>query len=221
MPPLHDDDMTAAIYKGLAIPRISCRTVLWSPGAEKWRTLEWTQLTKYQNQGMCGDPCARPNDPNAVILPFVWTYVHKIAPITEEIVEKACVTCNGSKQHGKAVTIAETYAACVEQPAQRLYWALVASLSLADVGCDVGNAFAEAPTPTQPFYMYMDNKFREWWENCLACAPPRGYVVKVNKALQGLPEAPRLWHNKSLTSKLGFTATTHETCLYHKKIEGV
>jgi hypothetical protein len=93
--------------------------------AAKWRKTEWTQLSKYQNQGMFGEPCERPDDPNAVILPFVWTYVHKIDPLTGAIVEKARGTCNGGKRHGKAVTIAETYAACVEQPAQRLYWALV------------------------------------------------------------------------------------------------
>lgn len=88
------------------------------------------------------------------------------------------------------VAIAETYATCVEQPAQRLYWALVTSLNLTAIGCDVGNAFAEALAPTQPFYMYIDNPFRDLWENCLGRAPiPRGYVLKVNKALQGPPES--------------------------------
>jgi hypothetical protein len=211
MPPLDDEDIDAATHKGLAIPRMTRRTVMRSPEAAKWRTTEWTQLTKYQNQSMFGDPCERPNDPNAVILPFVWTYVHKIDPITGEIVEKARATCNGGKRHGKAVTIAETYAACVEQPAQRLYWALVAALNLTAIGCDVGNAFAEAPPPTQPFYMFIDDQFRDWWENCLGRDPiPRGHVLKVNKALQGHPEAPRLWHkhiDKIMTKELGFRAT--------------
>jgi hypothetical protein len=195
-----------------------------SPEAARWKTSEWTQLSKYQNQGVFGNPCPRPQDPNAVILPFVWTYVHKMAHKGDEIVEKARATCNGGKRHGKAVTIAETYAACVEQPAQRLYWALVAALNLTAIGCDVGNAFAEAPAPSQPFYMYIDDQFRDWWENCLGRAPiPRGHVLKVNKALQGHPEAPRLWHkhiDKILTQQLGFTATTHETCLYQKRIDG-
>jgi hypothetical protein len=222
MPPLDDEDIDAAIHKGLAIPRMTRRTVMRGPDAAKWRKTEWTQLTKYQNQGMFGDPCERPNDSNAVILPFVWTYVHKIDPLTGEIVEKARGTCNGGKRHGKAVTIAETYAACVEQPAQRLFWALVAALNLTAIGCDVGNAFAEAPPPTQPFYMFIDDQFRDWWENCLGRDPiPRGHVLKVNKALQGHPEAPRLWHkhiDKIMTKELEFQATTHETCLYHKHI---
>jgi hypothetical protein len=66
----------------------------------------------------------------------------------------------------------QTYAACVEQAAQRLYWALVTSLNLTAIGCDVGNnAFAEAPAPMQPFYMNIDDPFRNWWENCLGRAP--------------------------------------------------
>lgn len=68
--------------------------------------------------------------------------------------------------------------------------------------------------------MCIDEQFREWWENCLV---PRGHVLKVNKALQGHPEAPRLWHehvDKILIKELGFTATTHEMCLCHKKVDG-
>jgi hypothetical protein len=209
MPPLDEDGIVAAIHKGLAIPRMTRHTVLCSPEATKWKTSEWTQLSKYQN--LFGAPCPRPNGPNAVTLPFVWTCVHKIDAANNDIVEKAHATCNGGKHHGKAVTIAETYAACVEQPAQRLYWALVASLNLTAIGCDIGNAFA-------------DEQFRGWWENCLGRAPiPKGCVLKVNEALQGHPEAPRLWHkhtDKNLKDKLGFTATTHETCIYQNKVDG-
>jgi hypothetical protein len=46
---------------------------------------------------------------------------------------------------------------------------------------------------------------------------PSGYVLPVNHALQGHPEAPRLWEKhitSILTTKLGFTPTTHEPCLY-------
>jgi hypothetical protein len=130
MPPLDNEDIEAAISKGLAIPCMTCLTIMHSPEAAKWRKTEWSQLKKYQNQGMFGDPCTRPDDPNAVILTFVWTYTHKIDPITGDIVEKSRGTCNGGKRHDKAVTIAETYAACVEQRAQRLFWALVVALNL-------------------------------------------------------------------------------------------
>jgi hypothetical protein len=115
---------------------------------------------------MFGDPCEQPTDPNTVIPSFAWTDVHKIDPLSYEIVEKARGTCNGGKRHKKSVTVAETYTACVEQPAQRLHLALVTALNFTAIGCDVGNAFAEAPAPTQPFFMHIDDQFRDWWENC-------------------------------------------------------
>jgi hypothetical protein len=40
MPPLDDEDIDAATHKGLAIPRMTCRTVMRSPEAAKWRTTE-------------------------------------------------------------------------------------------------------------------------------------------------------------------------------------
>jgi hypothetical protein len=36
------------------------------------------------------------------------------------------------------------------------------------LGCDVSNAFAEeAPPPKDPFYIVVDDQFRDRWENCL------------------------------------------------------
>ena len=144
---------------------------------------------------MFGGPIPRPIDRNTVILPWVWTYLHKIDPNTLEEVEKGRGTCNGGKRYGRALTLAETYAACVEHPAQRLFWAIAASESLITLGCDVANVFAEAPPPTVPFYMEVDDQFRDWWENCMGRPPiPKGYVIPIQRALQGHPESPRLWH---------------------------
>jgi hypothetical protein len=71
------------------------------------------------------------------------------------------------------VTLAETHAACVEHPAQRLFWAITASESLITLGCDVVNAFAEAPAPTVPFCMEVDDQFRDWWVNCMKETNPK------------------------------------------------
>jgi hypothetical protein len=93
-------------------------------------------------------------------LPIVWNYLFKDGPVTGKPQYKARVTWNGGKRYGKAVlTLAETYAICVEQPARRLYWALTASLGLIAFGTDAGNAFAEAPPPIEPFYMLIDDQF--------------------------------------------------------------
>jgi hypothetical protein len=88
-------------------------------------------------------------------------------------------------------------------------------------GYDVGNAFAEAPAPTSPFFMKPDAQFRQWWEEHLGKDPiPEGYVIPVKKALQGHPESPRLWDkyiSKIITEELGLQSTVHEPCLYYKR----
>jgi hypothetical protein len=221
-PSFTNDQLQAAVIFGIATARLTRRKVMATKESDKWQQSEFTQLNKYASQGMFGQPCPRPTDPDTVILPFVWTYLNKIDPATLSSVEKARGTCNGGKRYGKAVTLAETYAACVEQPAQRLYWSLVSCLSLVSYGTDVANAFGEAPPPEKPFYMHVDNQFREWWTDHLGNPPiPAGYVLPVLKNLQGHPEAPRLWHkhiHRILIEEMEFQCTTHETCLYHKRL---
>ena len=112
-----------------------------------WIKGKWSQLKKYELQNMFGDPIPWPD--NATILPFVWTYVLKQCPVTNQLIYKARATCNGGPRYGRAVTMAETYATCVEQPVCHMYWSLMASLNLLAMGADAGNAFAEAPHPTK------------------------------------------------------------------------
>ena len=186
---------------------------------QEWRDSEWSQHDKYLLQDMFGEPIPRPQE--AIVLPFVWTYMLKEDPITSVLKKKARATCNGGKKYGKAVTVAETYATCVEQPACRLYWSITARECLLAMGADAGNAFAEAPPATEVFYMRIDDQFREWWTEHMNRPPiPPGYVLPVNHALQGHPEAPRLWEkhiHQILVDKLHFTPTTHEKCLYSRR----
>ena len=94
-----------------------------------------------------------------------------------------------------------------------------AALNLYCKGYDVGNAFAEAPAPVDPFFMHQDAQFHQWWEEELGQKLiPDGHVIPIFKALQGHPKPPRLWDKhitKILTTKLGFRATNHEPYLYH------
>ena len=89
------------------------------------------------------------------------------------------------------------------------------------MGADAGNAFAEAPPPREPFYMSIDDQYREWWTEHRNLPPiPTGYVLPVRHALQGHPESPRLWEthiHDILVTRLQFTPTTHEKCLYMKR----
>ena len=167
---------------------------------------------------MFGDPIKM--EDWMTVLPWVWMYLYKEDPITAKEIAKARGTCNGGPRYGKAVTLAETYAACVEQPIHRLTWVISAALNLYCKGYDVGNAFAEAPAPVDPFFMYPDAQYREWWIGQGNDPIPHGYVIPIKKALQGHPESPRLWDkhiSKMLIEELGFIATVHEPCLYYKR----
>jgi hypothetical protein len=170
---------------------------------------------------MFGQPCPRPlQGSKTFVLPWVWTYLYKIDPITLKDTAKSHGTCNGGSRHGKVVTLAETYAACVEQPIHCLAWAITAGINHIAIGCDVSNAFAEAPHPSIPFFMEVDAQFLDWWVNCLGNNPiPLGWVIPILRNLQGHPEAPCLWHKHIigiLMDKLGFDHTPHEPCLYFK-----
>jgi hypothetical protein len=220
-PPIDDDALTLAIRKGLALPKITRRRAKTMKEWPDFLKSEWSQLNKYHKQGMFGTPCPRPpKGSKSVVLPWVWTYLFKIDPITLEDNAKSRGTCNGGSRHGKVVTLAETYAACVEQPIHRLAWAITAGINYISIGCDVSNAFAEAPPPSIPFFMEVDAQFLDWWVNCLGNKPiPIGWVIPILRNLQGHPEAPRLWHkhiNNILVNELGFDHTTHEPCLYFK-----
>jgi hypothetical protein len=58
----------------------------------------------------------------------------------------------------------------------------ICAMNLICKGYDVGNAFAEAPAPTSPFFMKPDAQFRQWWEEHLGKDPiPEGYVIPVRK----------------------------------------
>ena len=128
------------------------------------------------------------------------------------------MVCNGSPRQKGTVTLGHTYANALDAASERLFWAIVASENLIAVGADVSNAFAEAPAPKAPLYLYIDDAFRDWWTNHLGNAPIPAdcNVVRVHNAIQGHPESPRLWekHIDKILRDLGLTPTTHEPCLY-------
>ena len=183
------------------------------PDWPEWRKSQFKQLQQYADQNMFGVPQPLPKGANALYL--LWTYVLKVNGI-----KKARCVCNGNRNRG-AVTMGHIFANALSPNAERLFWAIVAKEGLTAIGADVSNAFAEAPPPQAPFYVYVDEPFRDWWENELNKPPiPKGYVLRVNHALQGHPESPRLWekHIDGILKKLHFKPTTHDPCLYHANI---
>jgi hypothetical protein len=69
--------------------------------------------------------------------------------------------------------------------------------------------------------MEADKQFRNWWTDRMGRPSiPKGFVIPIQKALQGHPEAPRLWHqhiHNILIKEEGFKCCTHEPCLYFKR----
>jgi hypothetical protein len=105
--------------------------------------------------------------------------------------------CNGSTRQKGTVTIGHTYTNALDAASECLFWAIVAYENLIAIGVDVSNAFAEAPAPTAPLYLYIDDAFRDWWTNHLGneTIPSDCNVVRVHNAIQGHPESPRLCEN--------------------------
>lgn len=72
--------------------------------------------------------------------------------------------------------------------------------------------------------MYIDDAFREWWVEHLGRPPiPKDCnIIKVHNAIQGHPEAPRLWekHINKILRAIGLRPTMHEPCLYSGQYQG-
>jgi hypothetical protein len=116
-----------------------------------------------------------------------------------------------------------TYANSPDQTCARIFYALAAAENMVIFGADVSNAFAEAPPPKQGFYIRPDTAFHAWWtiHKRRDPIPPR-HVIPILSAMQGHPEAPRLWekHADKILRSIGLTPTTHEPCLYSGIVDG-
>ena len=183
----------------------------------EWEQSQFKQLDQYWNQGMFSNPVPLPHNANA--LHMLWRFNLKMCGT-----KKSRMVCNGSPRQKGTVTIGHTYANALDAASERLFWALVASEGLIAVGADVSNAFAEAPGPQAPLYMYIDDTFRQWWTKHLGNEPIPAdcNVVRVHNAIQGHPESPRLWekHIDKILRDLGLTPATHEPCLYSGNMNG-
>jgi deoxyuridine 5'-triphosphate nucleotidohydrolase len=186
------------------------------PDWPQWRKARYKMLDSYHDQGMFSEPMPCPVNSN--IHHMLWRYVLKMCGT-----RKARMVCDGSPRQG-TVTLGHTFANSLNAPSERLFWALVAKKGLIAYGADVSNAFAEAPPPAAPLFMRIDESFKDWWENHLS-RPPIPHdctVVRVNNAIQGHPESPRLWEKliDKILRRIGLRPTTHEPCLYHGTYDG-
>ena len=176
-----------------------------------WQESEYKQLDQYRDQDTFGEPEPRPRGAN--LLSLLWCYLVK-----DDGRKKARCVCNGNKNRRGTVTLAETYAASLDQTAARVFWAATAINNFITIGADASNAFAEAPAPVAPLYVFIDEQFRTWYKTRYPDRKPipPGYVMRVKKALQGHPESPRLWAQliDKIIRKLQLKPCAHEPNLY-------
>ena len=114
---------------------------------------------------------------------------------------KARGTCNGGKRYGRAITMAHTYASCLEQQASRMFWSLAALNGMTVIGADAGNAFAEADPPEDPLFMSIDNQYQQWWTEHLKKPPsPKVLSFRFNMPFRDTQKARAFGRNISTTS---------------------
>ena len=184
-----------------------------------WEAGERKQLDHFHSLGMYGPPVPRP--PNAVVLRPHWQY-----HVKRDGTRRSRNCCDGSPRAAPLLhRLASTYSSCVEQPVQRLFFALSAALGYRVYGGDAVDAYAHSPAPDVPTFVTIDDAFAEWYQHRFGVVLDRSYVLPVQHALQGHPEAGRLWEthiNGILKSDpLSFRHTTHDRSIYSTVYKGV
>jgi hypothetical protein len=208
-----------------ALPKLTRPRLKKLPNWPVWDAAFDAQLDAHLRDGAIGDPVPRPKTnsrggpPN--ILRIHWSNCVKTDGRRKT---RACI--NGSKRAAPWLReFAHTYASCIELPCMRLFFAICGRLCMIIVYGDTDNAYQNAPPPTEPCYLEIDDAYRSWYKKRTGIdIDPRAYVIPALRAIQGHPEAGRLWEDfitQILESPpLNFKSTTHERNLYFGTIDG-
>jgi dUTP pyrophosphatase len=144
----------------------------------KWKQSRFKMFDQYKAQGMYSEHMALP--PNANALRMLWTFQLKV-----DGTKKSRMVAHMNARIRNTITLGHTYANSLDTMSERLFWAIAAQEGLVVVGADVSNAFAEAPPPDDPLYLYIDEANREWWIEHLKLPPIPNHcrVVRVHNAI--------------------------------------
>ena len=185
---------------------------------DKWRAGEHKQLDHFHSLQMFGPPVPKP--PGAIVLRPHWQY-----SIKRDGTRRSRNCCDGSPRSAPVLHgIASTYSSCVEQPVQRLFFALAAHMNYKVFGGDAQDAYAHSPPPETPTFVSIDDAYVDWYEHRFKKKLNRSHVLPVLHALQGHPESGKLWeqHITAIlqSSEFGFKSTTHDRSIYSATIDG-
>jgi len=144
----------------------------------EWKQSRFKMFDQYKAQGMYSEHMALP--PNANALRMLWTFQLKV-----DGTKKSRMVAHMNARIRNTITLGHTYANSLDTMSERLFWAIAAQEGLVVVGADVSNAFAEAPPPDDPLYLYIDEAYREWWIEHLKLPPIPNHcrVVRVHNAI--------------------------------------
>jgi hypothetical protein len=195
------------------------------PNWTKWDEAFDAQLDSHRESGVLAEPMPRSeargvNGKKPNILRVHWQNVVKT-----DGTQKCRACMDGFKQAAPWLhQFVQTYASCIEQPCMRLFFALSAALGLTIVFANTKNAYQQSPPPTEQCYLEIDDAYRSWYKKRFGKdLDPRKYVIPVNRALQGHPEAGVLWEKMIVGilegEELGFKSTTHECNLHRGTID--
>ena len=210
----HDQPQSITVINKLSAQNFTRKQLMNRKDWKDWEASEWLQLDQYQRQNMFSVPGPLPTDlQDYSVFPMIWVYLIK----TDGRKKARCVA-NGAPYLKGTITLANTYATCLEQAACRLFWAIAAIKKKLVFGSDAANAFAEAPPPKSLLFLKVDAAYKNWYKQRMGVSLSNYSYVLVLQAIQGHPESPRLWnlHIDSILSKMGFTPTTHEPYIYIK-----
>jgi hypothetical protein len=154
-------------------------------------------------------PTLRSSLPNgANVLPGTWALKLKRYPDGRVRKYKARYCVRGDKQI-KGVDYHETYAPVVAWTTVRMMMVMAATLNLKTTQIDFSNAFVQADLQ-ESVYIELPTRFRSPTESA------GDYVLKLNKSLYGLCQAPKSWFDKLSTElhDLGFSPSPNDPCMF-------
>jgi hypothetical protein len=104
----------------------------------------------------------------------------------------------------------------------KLFFGLCALYCLIVTIGDSDNAYQQSPPPSKQCHMAIDDAYRSWFRKMFGHdIDPTKYAIPVTGAIQGHPEAGRLWQDFIVSFLLGpplqFTTTAHERNLYRAR----
>ena len=190
-------------------------------GPNGWAAAEHKQLDQFHTIDMYGKPMSLTEA--LQVAQAVIVRAHYAYRIKANGTRRARLCCDGSPRAAPALHQAvDSFSSSLEHPVWRLFVAIATAMLLTIFGGDVIDAFAHSPGPSRPTFMKLDDAFIEWYFARFGVRLSRDMVVPVLRALQGHPEAGRLWEEyiNGILFDLGFTTTTHDKNILRLDHEG-